>query len=110
MPEEILPDDKWLNGCRSDIEVDRGMSRVTQEAKARERASNDGESRFLRTKATRPISLKKRAVELNPARKIRGKRQSKKNLKGLHEVPAPGSHILKVSSTTSTSKSQGNLW
>ena len=65
MPEEILPDDKWVNGYRSDIEVEIGMSRATQEAKDRERASTDGESCFLRTKATRPIPLKERAVELN---------------------------------------------
>ena len=26
MPEEILPDDKWVNGYRSDIEVEIGMS------------------------------------------------------------------------------------
>ena len=67
MPEEIIPDDKWLNGYRSDIEVEKGMSRATQEAKSRERAGNNGESRFLRTKATRPIPLKKSAVELNLA-------------------------------------------
>ena len=82
MPEEILPDDKWVNGYRSDIEVEVGMSRATHEAKERERASTDGESRFLRTKAIRPILLKERAVELNLARKIHGKRRSKKNLEG----------------------------
>ena len=83
------------------------MSRATQEAKSRERASNDGESRFLRTKATRPIPLKERAVELYLAQKIHGKRLSKKNLEGLYEVLAPGSHILKVSPTTSTIKEPG---
>ena len=51
MPEEILPDDKWVNGCRSDIEVEVGMSRATQEAKTRERASTDAEFPFLWTKA-----------------------------------------------------------
>ena len=107
MPEEILPDDKWVNGYRSDIEVEVGMSRATQDAKARERASTDGESRFLRTTATSPIALKERAVELNLARKIHGKRRSKKNLEGLYEVLAPGSHILKVSPTTSTIKEPG---
>ena len=63
MPEEILPDDKWVNGYRSDIEVEIGMSRATQEAKTREQASADGESSFLRTKAIRPIPLEERAVE-----------------------------------------------
>ena len=110
MPEEILPYDKWLNGYRSDIEVEKGMSRATQEAESRKRASNDGESRFLRTKATRPVPLKERAVELNLAQKIQGKRRSKKNLEGLYDVLAPGSHILKVSPTTSTIKEPGNLW
>ena len=47
MPEKKLPDDKRLNGYRSDIEVEKGMSRVTQEAKARERTSNNCESGFL---------------------------------------------------------------
>ena len=70
MPEEILSDDKWVNGNRSDIEVEVGMSRATQEAKTRERANTDGESRFLRTKAIRPIPVKERAVELNFARNI----------------------------------------
>ena len=107
MPEEIFPDDKWVNGYRSDVEVEIGMSRATQEAKTRERASTDGESRFLRTKATRPIPLKERAVELNLARKIHGKRRSEKNLEELYEVLAPSSHILKVSPTTSTIKEPG---
>ena len=107
MPEEILPDDKWVNGYRSDIDVEVGMSRATHEAKERERASTDGESRFLRTKAIRPIPLEERAVELNLARKIHGKKRSKKNLEGLYEILAPGSHILKVSPTTSTIKEPG---
>ena len=46
MPEEILPDDKWVNGYRSDIEMEAGMSRATHEAKERERAGTDGESQF----------------------------------------------------------------
>ena len=58
MPEEILPDDKWVNGYRSDIEVEVGMSRATQEAETREKAGTDGESRFLRTKANPPTPLK----------------------------------------------------
>ena len=107
MPEEILPDDKWISGYRSDIEVEKGMTRATTEASARERASTDGESRFLKTKAIRPIPLKERSVELNLARKIHGKRRSKKKLEGLYEVLAPGSHILKVSPTTSTIKEPG---
>ena len=107
MPEEILPDDKRVNGYRSDIEVGVGMSRATHEAKERERTSTDGESRFLRTKAFRPIPLKERAVEPNLARKIHGKRRSKKNSEELYEVLAPGSHILKVSPTISTIKEPG---
>ena len=103
MPEEILPDDKWV----SDIEVEETMSRATQGAKTRERASTDGESRFLRTKANRPIPLKERSVELNLARKIYGKRRSKKDLEGSYEVLAPGLHILKVSPTKSTIKEPG---
>ena len=77
MPEEILPDDKWVNGYRSNIEVEVWMSRATHEAKEREKASTDGESRFLRTKAFRPIPLKERAVELNLAQKNNGRRRSK---------------------------------
>ena len=68
MPEKLLPDDKWVNGYRRIIEVEVGMSRATQEGKTRERPSTDGESRFLRTKAHRPIPLKERSVELNLAR------------------------------------------
>ena len=70
MPDEIFPNDKLVNGYRSDIEVEIGMSRATQEGKTRERASTDGESRFLRAKATRPIPLIERAVELNLAQKL----------------------------------------
>ena len=104
MPEEILPDDKWVNGYRGDIEVEIGMTRLSIEARNRERASTDVESRFLKTKAIRPIPLKERAVELNLARKVHGKRRSKKNREGLYGVLAPGSHISKVSPTTSTIK------
>ena len=107
MPEEILPEEKWVNGYRSDIEVEVGMTRASTEARNRERASTDGESRFLKTKAIRPIPLKERAVELSLARKVHGKRRSKKNLEGLYEVLAPGSHILKVSPTTSSIKEPG---
>ena len=32
MPDEILPDNKWVNGYRSDVEVEVGMSRATHEA------------------------------------------------------------------------------
>ena len=42
MPEEILPDDKWINGYRSDIEVELDMTRATTEARSREQASTDG--------------------------------------------------------------------
>ena len=59
-----------MNGYRSDIEVEIGMTRASNEAKNRERASTDGESRFLKTKAIRPNPLKERAVELNLARKV----------------------------------------
>ena len=107
MPENILPDDMWLNGYRTDIDVESGKTRASQAAKNRERASTDRESRFLHTKATPPIPLKKRAVELNSARINHDKRRSKKNLEGLYEVLAPGSHILKVSPTTSTIKQPG---
>ena len=107
MPEEILPDDKRVNGYCSDIEVEIGMTRASDEAKDRERASTYGESRFLKTKAIRPIPLKERAVEFNLARKMYVKRRSKKNLEGLYEVLAPGSHILKVSPTTFTIKEPG---
>ena len=67
MPEEIFPDDKWVNGYRSNIEVEVGMSRATQEVKTRAKASTDDESRFLRTKANRPIPIRaiERSVELN---------------------------------------------
>ena len=107
MPEEILPDDKWTNGYRSGIEVELGMTRATTEAQSREQASTDGEPRFLKTKAIRPIPLKERAAKLNLARNVHGKRRSKKNLEGLYEVLAPGSQILKVSPTTSTIKEPG---
>ena len=101
MPEEMLPDEKLVNGYRSDIEVEIGMTRAKTEAKSRERASTDGEPQFLKTKA------KERAIELNLARKVHGKRRSKKNLEGLYEVLAPRSQIPKVSPTTSTIKEPG---
>ena len=83
------------------------MSQATHEAKERERASTDGGSRFLRTKAIRSIPFKERAEELNLARKFHGKRRSRKNLEGFYEVLAPGSLILKVSPTTSMIKDPG---
>ena len=107
MPEEILPDEKWVNGYYSDIEVEIGMTRANTEAKSRERAVTDGEPRFLTIKAILPIPLKQRAVEMNLARKMHGKRRSKKNLEGLYEVLAPGSHIFKISPASSTIKEPG---
>ena len=100
--EAILPNDRWENGYRSDIEVEKGMTRATKDASDRERNSTDGKSRFLRTSLCRPIPLSECAVEVKIARKTHGKRRSKKNLGGLNEVIAPGAHILKVSPTTST--------
>ena len=47
-PEEIIPDEKWTNGFRSDIEVESRMTRATREAHERERESTDGESRLFR--------------------------------------------------------------
>ena len=46
-------------------------------------------------------------MKLNFARKEHGKRRSKKNFEGLYEVLAPGSHVLKVSPSTSTIKEPG---
>ena len=63
MPEEILLDEKWINGYQSDIEVEAGMTRAAQDAHNRERESTDGESRFLQTIACRPLPLKERADE-----------------------------------------------
>ena len=103
-PEAILPDDKWVNGYRSDIEVEIGMTRAAREAGQREQANTDGESSFIRTKTCRPKPMTERAVQLKLARKVHGKRRSKKNLEGLYEVLEPGSNILKFSPTTSTIK------
>ena len=46
MPEEILPDHKWVNEYRSKIEMEIGMSRATGETKDRERASTEGNPGF----------------------------------------------------------------
>ena len=106
-PEEILPDDKWLKRYRCDIEVELGITRTAWEANDREQARRDCESRFIRSGACRPIPIRERAVQLKPARKIHGKRRSKKNLERLYEASAPGSNILKVSPTNSTIKEPG---
>ena len=87
MPEDILPDKKWINGYRSDTEVEVGMTRASQEAYNRERESMNGESRFPRTRAFRPLPLKEQAVELKMARKIQGKRSSMRNSEALYKVP-----------------------
>ena len=107
-PEEILPDEKWINGYRSDIEVEAGMTGASQEAHNRERESTDGKSRFLLPRVCRLLPLKERAVELKLARKIHGKRHFKKNLEDLYEVLAPGLQILKVSPLHPLLKSLAN--
>ena len=38
-PDNILPDDKWLNGYRSDLEVELGMTWAAREANERQQAS-----------------------------------------------------------------------
>ena len=65
MPEEILPDQKWIKGYRSDIEVEAGMTRASQEAQNRERESTDGESRFLRIRVYRHFPSKNGLSNLN---------------------------------------------
>ena len=92
MPEDNLPDDKWINGYRSDIEVELGMTRATTEA-----GQGAGQYRW---------GTKIPQDQGDPPQP-HGKRRSKKNLEGLYEVLAPGSHILKVSPTTSTIKEPG---
>ena len=101
--EDILPDDKWLKGYRSNIEFEMGMTRTTRDANERERQSKEVESRFLRSETCRPIPLTEKAVQVKLARKIYGKRRTKKNLEGFYEVLAPGSNI-EVSPTPSTIK------
>ena len=34
IPEAILPDEKYTNGYRNDIEVEKGMTRATKDAKS----------------------------------------------------------------------------
>ena len=72
-----------------------------------ERQITDGESRLLRSGSCRPIALTERAVQVNLARKIHGKRRSKKNFEELYEVLAPGLNVLKLSPTTSTNREPG---
>ena len=106
-PEAILPQEKWENGYRSDIEVEKGMTRATKDANDREKKSTDGESRFLRSTLCRPIPPSERAMHFKLARKFQGKRLSKKNREGLYEVMAPGFNIIKVSPHNSTIKELG---
>ena len=108
-PEAILRDDKWVNGNRSHIEVEIGMTRAAREASQREQANTDGELRFINKNTCQPIPFTERAVQLKFARKVQVKRGSKKNKNGggLYEVLASGSNILKVSPTTSTIKEPG---
>ena len=76
------------------------MNRATKDANERERQSTDGWSRFFKSGACRPIPLTERAVQVKLARKVHGRRRSKKNLEGLYEVLAPGSNIPNVSPIT----------
>ena len=90
-----------------DNEVEKQMAWVTKDAKERERQITDGEPILLRSGSCRPIAVTERAVQVNLACKIRGKRRFKKNFEELHEVLAPGLNILKLSPTTSTIEEQG---
>ena len=83
------------------------ITRAAREANEREQASTDGKSRFIHAGAYRAIPNTERAVKLKLARKVYGKRRSKKNLEALYEVLAPGSNSLKVSPTNFTIKEPG---
>ena len=85
-PEAILLDDKWQNGYRSDIGVEKSMTRAINHANDWERQNTERESRLLRTALRKPIPLSERAVQINLARKLQGKQRLKKNLEGLFEV------------------------
>ena len=80
--ENILPDDKRINGYMSAIEVEMGMTRrATREATERERQSTDGMPRFLRS--CQLIQLTEPVVQVKLARKmIHGKKRFKNNLGG----------------------------
>ena len=103
----MLPDDKWLYAYNNDIEVEMGMTWATWDANKRERKSTDGEFRFPISVICKPIPLTERAVQQKFARKVHGKRRSKKNLESLYQVLAPGSNIIKESPTTYNPYHQG---
>ena len=46
-PEAFLPDDKWVNGYWSDIEVEKRMTRAKSDASESEKNSDEVESRFF---------------------------------------------------------------
>ena len=105
--EAIFSESKWENGCQSVIEVEKGMTRATKDAKDGEKKSTDGEFRFLRSTLCRSIPLSERAVQLKLACKVQDKRRSTKNLEGVYDVLAPGSIIIEVSPTILTIKGSG---
>ena len=61
-PEAILPEEKWDNGYRSDIETEKRVTRATKDTNDRNTKSTDEEPRFCRTSLYEPIPLSERAV------------------------------------------------
>ena len=73
--EAILPDVKMQNGYRSNIQVEKGMTRATKDANDREPNRTDGELKFFCTALFRSIPQSELAVQVKLARKVHGKRQ-----------------------------------
>ena len=94
----------------SNVEIEKAICAGNTRAHNEREITKDGKSRLLWSDGiSRPIprsERSERSIQVKIARKIQTAQRQKKNLDGLYEIPAPGSTVGKISSTTSVSKNQ----
>ena len=108
VPVEVYLDDNgWVSGDRSDLLIEEAMQKAQVDAGRRYiGAHNKSVSRFIiHPKLNNPIPRSEKSLDLKLARKVA--KRSKRDLRGLWEILAPGSTVVRTSDTTTVIKEPG---
>ena len=105
--EDYLDDNGWVSGDRSNILIEEAMQKAQVDSGRRYNGEhNKSVSRFIiHGKLNNPIPRSKKSLDLKLARKVT--KRSKRDLRGLWEILAPGSTVERTSDTTTVIKEPG---
>ena len=106
--DELISDEQWDNGARSDIDLQKSRDRLSKDAVRRCNKGLHIESRVI----THPdVGQAVPRTGASPTLKLTTKKpkkmRSKKSLDGLYEVLAPESSVIKADAYTSIKKEPG---